>query len=202
MPSVGWFGSSSAKHRVGFISELRLNRALEYEPQSRTLPLAAFPKLNARSVSLDIPVHTVAFGSGFGADESDLTEAKLFRETPSESVDYTFVRVAEATAHAVCSLPLGTLSPLTSPSASGRLASVRLARSGWHREALDKIAKIDALLPIVPRPPSNDEIFEFLVAMIASRMPGCSEAWVVPRRDDQGVDVGPGFKSAQSLAML
>lgn len=183
---------------VGFLSDLRLARALKYEPAAASAPLAAFPTPNALSVCMDVAVHSSALPSGFGSSERDLTGSRLFRSTAQSVRDFVSMVIEQENLYAVSSLPLGWRRP--GPAALGSLAGrsrLPLARSGWEAEAFHRLTHLNEYLSAWSgaqgRCPEADAVFEYLIAVLMTRLDGCRQAWVVPRHEDQGVDVGASF---------
>lgn len=188
--------------KIGFISEFRFARALDYE--NTTLARPVFPLGNVLSAVLGVDVLSLAQSTGAGSTENDVEEHRIFVGSGSRSAPFVFVPVREENAYAVSSLPLGHLEP-PSPAVVATTAhsKVRLASGGWQNDALEKIGKINSLLSPISDCPPEDLIFEFLVAVLVSQMSGCSEAWVVPRSEDQGVDVGATIDTgAESLGRV
>lgn len=174
---------------IGFISEFRFARAMDYEEP--TLPRPAFPGSNVLSAVLGTDVLSLAQSSGVGSTETDLDERRIFATNRQKSARFVFVPVQEENAYACSSLPLGSLQPEKIAAAmTAAHSKVKLASSGWQSDALEKISKINSHLPELTNKPSDDMIFEFLIAILVSQMSGTSEVWVVPRSEDQGVDVG------------
>lgn len=192
-----------ATQNIGFISGLRFARAKDYEPDIAGISSPVFPTPNVLSVILGVPVHTVRLPTNFGSSEQDLTSHKLFRAGEQITAEFASINVGFDNAIAACSLPLGTFSSVAPPVVAN-LASlnVRLATATWEAEALDKISKINdhlpALTPLVP----PDVSFEYLVCVLASTLPGCVDSWVVPRSEDQGVDVGATFNLGAGLGTV
>lgn len=188
---------------IGFISPMRFHRALQYDPELRTAPLPTFPNLNALTVVLGEGVQAVCLPNGAATNEDDLSLFRLFRaDDNARQADYIHLTVAEEGAHCVCSLPLGALSRPTAATSTRPASTIGLVFDTWREDALDKISHISDWLPACTPPVDNDRIFECLVAALVSRMPGCIEAWVVPRSEDQGVDVGARFEMGQQLGAI
>ncbi len=192
-----------AAEHVGFLSEMRFVRAKDYEPDIASIRSPQFPTPNVLSVLLGVPVHTVAHASGHGSSEHDLTVHKLFRSTISAKLRVARIPVGTENAFAACSLPLGTLAlNIPRPSAPSGASHLGLSSSDWKLDALDKIYNINAYLPAAGALVPADLIFEFLIALLASKLDGCSDSWVVPRSEDQGVDVGASFDLGIGLGSL
>jgi hypothetical protein len=191
---------TEAMLEVGFISELRTLRAKDYEPDIGTLPFATFPTPNVLSVILGTNVSSIANSAGFGSSERDLTEHKLFRVGNASPIEMIELPVAEDSAFAVCSLPLGTFKPaaVVKKVLTGA-TELHLVSSTWRQEALDKIARIGSFLPKSAVVTPDDMLFEYLIAILASSFDGCTDAWVVPRSEDEGVDVGATFSLGSDL---
>jgi len=176
--------------KIGFISEFRFARAVDYERSS--LPRSVFPRPSVLSAILGTDVMSLSQASGAGSDESDLGEHRLFSADRVTQTKFALIPVQEENVYAVSSLPLGHTKGLAGAAIAPVPSrnKVRLTTSGWEREALDKIGHLNSFLPALLESPKEDLIFEYLIAVLVSQMSGCSEAWVVPRSEDQGVDVG------------
>jgi hypothetical protein len=184
---------------IGFISSLRFARALQYEPAVASVPAAGFPAANTLSVALRVPVQSVQLPTGYGSSERDLTQRALFRLGTSTPREWLKLSVVDENVFAASSLPLGArVAPaptVASPATTGHL---RLARAGWEAEALEKLHALNIVLGPWTGPgvvPETDRTFEYLIGCLMSRLEGCLEAWVLPRSEDQGVDVGATFST-------
>lgn len=180
---------------IGFISELKAARAIDYEPDITSIPLVSFPTPSALSVVMGVPVFSIGNSSGLGATHDDLTKHKLFRGKKEVTAEYAVIENSDENAFAACSIPLGSIkSPSTATASKAKSKHISLSKSGWEKEALENIFNIDKLIGsssgvTIP----NDMVFEYLIALLVSELQGCREAWVVPRSEDQGVDVGALF---------
>jgi hypothetical protein len=190
--------------KIGFISDLRAVRARDYEPDISTIKPPSMPYQNALSVILGVDVSTIEYPSGRGTSEFDLTKQKLFKIGNLKKHKFVELETKEENVFAACSLPFGSNSKVQFTSVgSAASKKVALSKSGWEVDALERIANVNTHLPpLKVTIPKNDMIFEFLIASLVSKLEGCSEAWVVPRSEDQGVDVGAKFLMGSELGAV
>ncbi len=193
-----------AIERIGFLSGMRFNRAKEYEPDIASIPSPSFPTPDVLSVILGVPVYTISRTTGHGSSETDLTQHKIFQsEDAPFTMEVACLPVNSENCFAVCSLPLGTFAPSVPLTiATGKASHLGLALGGWKADALDKLTKINDYLPTLRSTVPADLTFEYLIAMLASRLDGCIDSWVVPRSEDQGIDVGATFNLGIGLGTV
>jgi hypothetical protein len=182
--------------RIGFLSGFRFARSVHYDASLTTRPQAAMPAPNVLSVILGTPVQSVEQGPGYGSDERALGKHPLFATGVQRQGAFVRISIRQQNAYPVSSLPLGTRPPIAVPAI--RLPgqqSVELDRNRWKVELLERLFNLDRYVILQGnnnRPP-NDETFEFLIAVLVSTFPGCSDSWVVPLEGDRGADVGASF---------
>ena len=190
---------------VGFLSPLRFERALAYEPDLAGLTSSAFPYPNVLSVILGVDVLAIPRVNGKGSDESDLDFRRFYRQKDKTSKEAFYeLEVSDQNAFVVSSLPLGrcNLSSHHVASISTKRSEIRLTTKTWKSEVLDKIKDINKYLPASSTTVPEDVIFEFLISALVSTFDGCTESWVVPRFEDQGVDVGAMVDLGGSLGTV
>jgi len=193
-----------AAERIGFLSGMRFNRAKDYEPDIASIQSPTFPTPDVLSVILGVPVYTVSQPTNFGSNESDLTAHKLFQsDAESVTLEMACLSVNMENCFAVCSLPVGTFTPSASiATAAAKASQLSLALGGWKADALEKLGKINDYLPALSPNVPADMTFEYLVALLASKLDGCVDSWVIPRSEDQGVDVGAMFMLGVGLGTV
>jgi len=184
---------------IGWLSDLRYQDALSIDPDIAARSLARYPTLNVLSSTLGIEVMSASKADGTAANETDLTEFRIFKHSDSQGPqEFTYLTLENSSAYPVSSLPLGYVGDgiNINPPGSVQTKKIRLAMSGWENEALEKIREITRFIPSLTsgkqRVP-DDRVFEFLVAALASRLEGCIEASVTRRSVDGGVDVESSF---------
>lgn len=193
-----------AAERIGFLSGMRFTRAVEYEPEIASIPIPSFPTPDVLSVVLGVPVYKVSHPSGFGSSEADLAVHKIYQDgTAANPLLMASLPVLTENAFLASSLPLGTFAPpVPTTSASSKTGHLHLAVGGWKADAIDKLHRLNSYLPTATPVIANDMVFEYLVALLASKLDGCVDSWVVPRSEDQGVDVGASFNLGTGLGAV
>lgn len=187
---------------IGFISQLRFSRSIKYEAALAGQPLAAFPTPNVLSVVFGTPVSTIGLFGSYGSDERDLSNFKLFVQREVKDVPFIAIQLQEDGAFPASSLPLGTSGSNLPAISSKAVSKVRLAKVSWERDGLEKLVSLNNLLPKIPSAPAEDQIFEYLIALMLSRLEGAAEAWVVPRSEDQGIDGGALYDLGPTLGRV
>ena len=188
--------------QIGFISPLKAERAFNYEPDISVASVNRFPTPNALSVIFGFDVTTVNDGRGYGADESDLTQHKLFRGQECEA-EFVVCSGFLENAYPACSLPLGSISMPEIVSSKPKLKKIQMDARKPHDDALDHLKNIERyLFSSKTTLVSADMIFEYLIALLISDFESCKEACVIPRSEDQGVDAGARFNHGGAFGDL